>query len=245
MQESPIIIGGNGHSGTRVFADVLLASGVYMGVRGISYAKESKDLNIRGLMARWIKPYLLGQSAADTERMQRQFRRRLRILIPFRSRPWGFKNPRSMFLLPFYHSMFPRMKFIHVIRDGRDMCFGNPFVQSPTYWSFVSEDEMRSLTPEEGMMRFWGEANRRVRDYGESELRDRYLRIRFEDICDRPTEEVARILEFAERPAGGLDEMAALVRKPKSIGRWSTFDPESVSRVVTLGREYLTEFGYE
>jgi len=242
---SPVIVGGNGHSGTRVFAEILIECGIHMGLPGLSYARSSKDLNIRGLMSTWMKPYLLGLSDAQTVKMRRQFERRLRLLIPFRSRPWGFKNPRAMFLLPFYHNLFPSMKFIHVIRDGRDICLGNPFVSSPTYWSYVSEDEMQRLTPEEAMMRFWGEANRRTKAYGESRLGSAYLRIRFEDICDNPETEIRKILTLIDAPVRRLPQLVPLVKKPSSIGRWKHHEPRLVSKIISLGNEYLSEFGYQ
>jgi hypothetical protein len=241
---SPIIVGGNGHSGTRIFAEILQKSGVFMGVPGLSYDRRSKDLNIRGLMSRWMKPYLLGQSEEQARRMRRTFQTWLWILIPFRPDPWGFKNPRAMFLLPFYHDMFPGMRFIHVIRDGRDMCFGNPFVNSPTHWSFVSDDENRLLSRAERMMRFWGESNRRVKEYGESRLGSRYLRVRFEDLCTNPEEETTRIVAFINGPAHRIPELMSLVQTPKSIGRWKNYDPSEVEKVVSLGQQYLAEFGY-
>jgi Sulfotransferase family len=241
---SPIIVGGNGHSGTRLFAEILLASGVYMGVPGFSYDRKSKDLNVRALTDYWIKSYLLGQNEQQQARMKAQFKRRVRLLIPFQSGLWGFKNPRTMFLLPFYHSLFPNMSFIHVIRDGRDMCFGNPFIKSPTYWGILTEDELKGLTLEERMMRFWGEGNRRVKEYGETNLKSRYLRMRFEDICDNPESEVQKVVEFA----GGMPrkdrKMLQLVKKPKSIGRWRTFESGEVKKVALLGARYLDEFGY-
>jgi hypothetical protein len=241
---APTIVGGNGHSGTRIFAEILLESDVYMGIPGLSYDRKSKDLNIRGLMNRWMKDYLLGLDAEQSREMRRAFERRLRLLIPFRSRQWGFKNPRSMFLLPFYHQMFPDLRFIHVIRDGRDMCFGNPFVETPTYWSFVSDEEMSSLGKAERMMRFWGESNRRVKSYGETNLGDRYLRIRFEDLCNNPEPETKRIVEFIGRPLDTVPALARLVQKPKSIGRWQTYDAGDVDKVIEIGSEYLVEFGY-
>ncbi len=242
--ESPIIVGGNGHSGTRLFAEVLLECGIFMGYPGYSYDRKSKDLKIRYLMTRWMKPYLLGQDASQAAKMKRAFRRKLRLLIPIRRKPWGFKNPRSMFLLPFYRDLFPDMKFIHVIRDGRDMCFGNPFINSPTYWSFVSEEEAAQLSLEERMMRFWGESNRRVKSFGETQLGSRYLFVRFEDICDNTAAEMKRIVEFANGPVDRIDDFASLVKRPKSIGRWKSFDPTEVDRVVRLGQDYLAEFGY-
>lgn len=243
-KDAPIIIGGNGHSGTRVFAEIAMLCGYSMGVSGYSYSRDSKDLNIRRLMNRWMKPYLLGLDDKQAKSMQNQFLFWLRVLIPFRSTPWGFKNPRSMFLLPFYHELFPAMKFIHVIRDGRDMCFGNPFVATPTIWSFVSDEEAARLTPERRMMRFWGESNRRVKEFGETALGDNYLRVRFEDICMNSEHETRRIIEFLGGPMEQLAEIAAIVRTPRSIGRWKTFDKEQVDPVVSDGEEYLREFGY-
>jgi len=242
--ESPIIVGGNGHSGTLLFAEILMECGISMGFPNYSYDRKSKDLNIRYLMTRWMKPYLLGQDETQNAKMQRAFRRRLRLLIPFRGKPWGFKNPRAMFLLPFYRDMFPNMKFIHVIRDGRDMCFGNPFIHSPTYWSFVSEEEAARLTLEERMMRFWGESNKRVKEYGESHLGSRYLLVRFEDICDNTAEQMRLILEFANGPVDRLDDFIPMVKRPKSIGRWKSFDTTETDKVVKLGQDYLAEFGY-
>ena len=244
MKHDPIVIGGNGHSGTRVFADILMGCGINMGVPGYAHDRDSKDLNIRRLMNRWMKSYLLGLDEADARRMQREFGIWIRLLIPLRGAPWGFKNPRSMFLLRFYHEMFPGMKFVHVIRDGRDMCFGNPFVETPTYWSYVSEEESASLTPERRMMRFWGESNRRVKQFGEEVLGDRYLRIRFEDMCHHPIAETERLVAFSGQSGVDVAAMAGLVRTPKSIGRWRSFDEEKVAPVLTEGAEYLREFGY-
>jgi hypothetical protein len=241
---APIIVGGNGHSGTRLFAEILMACGVYMGIPGYSYDRNSKDLNIRSLMNRWMRPYLLGLDARQASTMAGQFRRRLRLLIPFRPDNWGFKNPRTMFLLPFYHAMFPQMKFIHVIRDGRDMCFGNPFIESPTYWGVMTDEEASALTPEERMMRFWGEGNRKVKEYGEANFGSRYLLIRFEDICNEPGTEIRKIVELIGMATKPPENLASLVRKPKSIGRWKDFPAKDVDKVVSIGESYLREFGY-
>ena len=241
----PIIIGGNGHSGTRLFADILTECGVSMGIAGISHSGVTKDLNVRGLMNRWVKPYLLGLSNEEATTMKRQFERRIRLLLPFRSKPWGFKNPRSMFLLPMYSELYPDLKYIHVIRDGRDMCFGNPFIHSPAYWSFVSEEESRLLSLEERMIKFWGASNKRVQEFGRKFLGDRYLEIRFEDTCDFPEQEISRILEFIGKSDQDINKLARMVKKPKSIGRWKTYGAEDVDSVLRLGKADLEPFGYE
>ena len=40
-------------------------------------------------------------------------------------RPWGWKEPRSIYLLPFFHRHLPALRFLHVVRDGRDMALSD------------------------------------------------------------------------------------------------------------------------
>lgn len=35
---------------------------------------------------------------------------------------WGWKYPETLFVMPVVKQLFPKTKFIHVIRDGRDVC---------------------------------------------------------------------------------------------------------------------------
>jgi hypothetical protein len=241
----PVIIGGNGHSGTRIFAEVLAQAGVRMGIARITRS-SAFDLNIRKLLHRWVGPYLHRQlSDADLAKMRRELSTRLRIYFPFRSGPWGFKNPRSMLILPVYAEMFPSMKFIHVIRDGRDVTLGNELAGNEDYISAFTKSAEGALSPEERMITFWGRSNSAAQTFGEQHLGERYLRVRFEDLCDRPAEHVARIVSFAGLPATGLDAIIRLVKKPTSIGRWRSFEPAVVRRVENAGRPWLDHFGYQ
>ena len=241
----PVIIGGNGHSGTRIFAEVLAAAGVNMGIARLTRS-GAHDLNIRNLLNQWVGPYLHRQlSDAELRRMRRAFATRLRIYFPFRSSPWGFKNPRSMLILPFYAEMFPGMKFIHVIRDGRDVTLGNELAGNEEYISAFTEPADAALTAEQRMITFWGRSNAMAQRYGEQHLGDRYLRIRFEDLCNHPAEHVSEMLRFAALPSARLDAIVALVKKPGSIGRWRKFEPAVVQSVESTGRPWLVQFGYQ
>ncbi len=241
----PVIIGGNGHSGTRIFAEVLAAAGVSMGIPRVTRS-GAYDLNIRNLLNQWVGPYLHRQlSEADQKRMRRIFARRLRIYFPLRAGPWGFKNPRSMLILPFYAQMFPGMKFIHVVRDGRDVTLGNELAGNEEYISAYTERTEDSLSAEERMITFWGRSNATAQSFGEQHLGDRYLRVRFEDLCNHPAQYVAQILKFAALSPARAEAIARRVQKPGSIGRWRSFEPALVQKVEKVGRPWLTQFGYE
>jgi hypothetical protein len=244
---APIVIGGSGHSGTRIFAQILDVNGVSMGIPRLTRHSHSYDLMQINLLSKWLIPYVRGTlGEAARARMQREFRRRLRLCFPLRTGPWGFKNPRTMLLLRFFHELFPEMRFIHVVRDGRDMSFGNTFADpdNPHPALFLSEDEDR-LSMGERMMLYWGRSNLAAREYGQNELKERYLMIRFEDLCDDPQRWTSEILRFAGRPLDRLAETQVLVRRPKSIGRWRGFDGDHVRRAIEHGQPYLEKFGYD
>ena len=98
-------------------------------------------------------------------------------------RPWGWKEPRSVYLLPFLAAELPGLRFLHVVRDGRDMAFSENQVQLRKHGDAVlgASDEPEALRS----IALWREVNLRAADFGERELGDRYLRIRFEDLCAR------------------------------------------------------------
>jgi hypothetical protein len=176
--------------------------------------------------------------------MRRELALRLRLFFPLRNMPWGFKNPRTMLILPFLHEMFPDMKFVHVVRDGRDISLGNEFASRNRYrTAFLTQNEM-CLSAEEAMILFWGRSNQRSMEYGRQHMPGRYLQMRWEELCADPVRKTAELLEFASCPVADAGRIARIVRKPSSIGRWMSF-PERVRRNVhSRGARWLSMFGY-
>ncbi|TAK51497.1 MAG: sulfotransferase [Gammaproteobacteria bacterium] len=241
----PIVIGGNGHSGTRVFCNLVTLGGVFTGIEHVTRRSDSADLRIISLLNRWVEPYLFDQlSANDLERMRAAFRRRLLLYFPIRSIKWGFKNPRTMLILPFLDQILKDMKFIHVIRDGRDVSLGNPFVTNNRYVPAFLASEERGLCPEEQMILFWGRSNQAAAEYGNQNMKDRYLQIRWEDLCREPLRQTEEICRFAECSKGNISELARVVRTPASLGRWKTYPDPQRRKVEETGRQWLQQFGY-
>src|SRR5207244_4887745 len=118
----PVVIGAVGGSGTRILAQVLRKAGWFMGQRVDSRNEDS--LPIAWFLTKWLKSlhdfpnvdsHTLSKATSDFDRMVQVHRRG----IPSWDAPWGWKNPRSMWLLPFLVDRFPQMKFIHMIREDR------------------------------------------------------------------------------------------------------------------------------
>ncbi len=92
-------------------------------------------------------------------------------------------------------------------------------------------------------IRLWNLVNGQAADFGESHLGERYLRVRFEDLCNEPETTAARVFDFF-----GIDgdpaAAGALVRPPRTLGRWRSKPDRVIRRLNELGEPSLSRFGY-
>jgi Sulfotransferase family len=157
--------------------------------------------------------------------------------------PWGWKEPRSIFLLPFFHAQFPKMKFLHVVRDGRDMAYSSNQNQLRkhgrtllSWWHY----RLRSL-PEQSLT-LWSRINHITADYGETHMGANYLRLRFEDLCLEPGLSIRQIFDFFNL-SGDIEKIAAEeIIPPNSLGRWKA--QQNHQRFSGLEKDTLERFGY-
>lgn len=241
----PVIIGATGGSGTRVVAEMLARAGFHLG-RKLNPALDSMDG--KALVREWIPPVLearAGGAPIDEPAFTRDLERRLRrhregIRDP--GGPWLVKNPRWIYLLPQVNARHPRFRFLHLIRDGRDMAFSDNQAQVKNLGHLVADVPADAPLAVRSIA-LWGRVNLDAAAFGEASLGERYLRIRFEDLCARSLETARAILDFAGADADPA-EAAALVRPPESIGRWRAQDPEVRDAVAAVGRPALDALGY-
>ena len=116
---APMVIGGTGGSGTRAVAAVVRAGGGNIGAN-LNHALDDRE--IADFHDRWINLWLTEPEASEAP-----MRRELTALLESRSGAagetavWGWKCPTSIYLLPFLDHVVPGFRFLHVVRDGRDM----------------------------------------------------------------------------------------------------------------------------
>lgn len=244
MTDSPLVIVGIGGSGTRVFARLAEAAGRFMGAN----QNVSNDaLSLYSLADKWCEPvYRAWQSgdrgdwsefAAD---LAVGIERHLDGLNP--GTPWGWKQPRSIHLLPALIEAYPDLLLLHVLRDGRDVAFGGGIHLCLTGAYSVSEATRQEPNPMQ-LADLWSTANCLAADFGESRLGKRYLRVRLEDLCDNANRVAGEVADFA----GGdisRNRLENLVQAPKSRGRWREADLVTLSKVTTKAQSALRRFGY-
>jgi Sulfotransferase family len=222
----PTVAGGTGGSGTRIVTEVLSSAGFFMGSR-LNRSGDARYLI--DFDWRWGKPYLRGEMTgepAPLEQMRDELESSLRGHLEGYdpgAGPWGWKHPHSYLLLPWLDSVIPGLRFVHMIRDGRQMVSSSNQRQPLHYGDVVLGPAAGPWSRQVRAVEFWCWANERAADYGEQHMDGRYLRIRFEDICGDPHRECARLIEFARDGAAPSAELVAraaqLVSPPSSQAR--------------------------
>jgi sulfotransferase family protein len=248
--ESPLVIGGLGGSGTRVFTRVVQLGGTFMGAG----MPESEDtVALEEFADKWTVPYaaarVSGQPLSGHEVMSREFQEcieRHREPIGGSNVRWGWKKPQNIHLLPFLIDHFPKLRFVHVVRDGRDLAFGGR--SRPDITSAYVDPELAHEAEPVRMLAFWAAANKLAKAVGDERLKDTYLVLRFEDLCHEPGPTVERLLRFSGADPSDRTLVAKAVAEVElsdSLGRWRSADPKLVEASVEIGAQALKQFGYD
>ncbi|HEX4053352.1 MAG TPA: sulfotransferase [Tepidisphaeraceae bacterium] len=136
----PVIILGAHRSGTSMLAELLDQLGLFQGcdLQGDHESSHIVAINetlLRRVNASWDNPLpmrdflacepalrmtVLALRADLMSRRIRQFLGNARSLQTF-DRPWGWKDPRTIFTLPLWLRLFPGARLVHIIRNGVDV----------------------------------------------------------------------------------------------------------------------------
>lgn len=245
---TPLVIGATGGSGTRTIAQICRMVGYYMGANVNQFLDA---LEFVPFYNKWINVTLSSNRIILTEEQNKlMFQDFLACIqkhrkgIKHQAAPWGWKNPRSMYLLPFFHALYPTMRFIHIIRDGRDVALLKDSKQLLFHTRTFFDKQYDSLLLPYRLMLLWKATNLTIASFGEKNMGKNYLRIRFEDLCENPRGIVVRLVKFLNVRNADVSKLAANIKKPNTVGRWHMFPVDFVEQIVELGRDGLVKFGY-
>ena len=246
------MIGATGGSGTRVIARLARHAGYDLG-RNLNEAEDA--LEFYSFHETWINPFVSAEvrgralSREQAEQMEQEFQAALERHHPSNSQTiqqWGWKAPRSIYLLPFLHRQLPNFKFIHLLRDGRDMVLSANQNQLRKHAAAILTwpERLFRSEPERALL-LWARANVRAAEFGETTLRDNYFRVRFEDLCASPVETTAGIMNFLGAPGVDSEAIARIeISPPSTLQRWRSYPAPLIARLEAVGRDALRKFGY-
>lgn len=262
---SPIVVFNKSHSGSRLLARVLELGGVFLG----SHQNESCDALdlvelVRHVVPRYYPDYVrlwCAEGVNDTilpHLIRTVFRRHLETLDPAAERPWGWKLCETTYIIPLIDFLFPAARYIHLIRDGRDVAFCDHVAPANPFWKkiYFNTDHIASwrgyrLTGEDYRKRsyvynavHWVNSVNVGRSYG-AMLRERYLEVRYEDLCRDFARSVERVLGFV-----GVTSAAATIEalRPEvhsnSIAKYRRASWWQLRRVLDIAKPELLALGY-
>lgn len=271
--DRPLFVVGSGRSGTTLLYHMLLVSGVFP-----VYLAETRVLPARyrygplsdpGARERFVSDFLAsrqfarsGLSADQVREAAREADDYLDFLAAFMDRialaegkaRWAEKTPGHARELGALARRFPSGRFIHIVRDGRDVALSiRKLGWTP---GFAGASFLQLLWAGKG----WEDLVRKARREA-SAFPDRYLEVRYEDLVLEGAHTLRRVAEFGEVP---LDPRAVRESELGSLGtpntafrgsssapeeavyRWKRHPAqEEVRRLALAMRETLLRFGYE
>jgi hypothetical protein len=171
----------------------------------------------------------------------------------------GDKTPEYAKDVPTLHALWPEAKFVHLIRDGRDVClsilnFERPDRSTASRFATWDEDPLSTTA-------LWWESHVRLaREAGASLGPVLYHEIRYESLLAQPEDECRALCAFLGIPYDGamlryhegrtrhepgLDAKAAWLPITSGLRDWRSEIPaEDLERFEAIVGDLLSELGY-
>jgi len=259
FDSDPIIIGGVGGSGTRIVAEILKQSGVFIGATlnesndNMQIAKEFPNMRD-----------VIQNRGPDNKRILRNLKNKVRwysiseqqiirkTIIRFENQMynsyqeesgeysgWGWKIPGNFFILEHLSNHYHNMKYIHLIRNGFDMAFSKNQDQLKNWGEYYGVDPNKYPTAK-AALNYWYAANKKAISQGEEFFCNNFILIKFEELCLNPNKILSRILNFVNHNKSDINKLNQLVKTPDTIDRYKNedltiFDKNDFKKVREFG----------
>lgn len=247
------MIGAKGGSGTRAISKIVQHLGYNL---GSNFNESSDSMDMVDFILKWHGPiqdlwfhneleYL--NASNFTKDWELTLNKHMGPNVP---KLWGWKNPQSINMLPMFFALYHGLKFIHVVRDGRDIAFSkNQQELEPTErgtGKFRWNQFLNTQPLPIASILYWQKINLEAFNFASKYLGDNYYILKFEDLCSSPINEITKICSFLnlDPTQFDLDKISKEVHTPSSIGRYKIHSPKVISQLERIGEEGLKQFNY-
>jgi hypothetical protein len=273
--KGPVFIIGCPRSGTSFLYHLMLSAGGFaefrtqMNVYDVLepiYGDLRVLANKRRMMKDWLRSKAFAVSGLDADEIKEKVLAECRngsdflrlVMDSVASRQgvnrWIDSTPTNAPHISRIHRDFPEAKFVHIIRDPRDVALS----LDKRGWTRPLPWDKENSLPAAGV--YWKWIVSKARNDGKV-LGDAYTEIRYEDLAQNPKQSLARLGEFLDHDLD-YDRIQQVsigsVRKPltsfaedlesgnfKPVGRWQErFPAHKLTLFEALIGDYMCELGY-
>lgn len=259
----PAVAFNKSHSGSRMLAQLLDASGIAMGAH-LNESWDSLDMLevVEYLVTTYYPDYspLWSPDLPPDARLQVMLARaidRHRAGL-HADAAWGWKLSETAYILPVLDYCFPGARYVHLIRDGRDVAFSDHKGPDSAFWRkiYFNTGRVRACyglrlsaqayrrRPHVYNALHWVNSVRIGRDFG-AMLRGRCIEVRYEDLCADFEAVSSRLLQALAAPRA--DEAVSRLRSQvstASVGKFRTAPARLLRQVMEIEKPMLLELGY-
>ena len=270
-----VAVGALGGSGTRVVAQILMKLGINLGevlnypndnliftalFKSPKWYKTSskKDFQRRlrifdkfmsGEILSINEKWELFKSSFSNKTIGRDYLFYYKVFIRKRSlrklNLWGWKEPNTQIYLEEINDFYPKIKYIHVLRNGLDMAFSKNKYQLNN-WGFKhnifvnDSDDNEQISIKQ--LDYWIESTKDILNM-KYKLKDRLYLLNYTSLCIKPEQEISKILNFLgiDISTREQESLIELVKIPNSFNRYEYKDT-SFFRDDQL--EFLKKMGF-
>ncbi|HYG86568.1 MAG TPA: sulfotransferase [Azospirillum sp.] len=269
--ERPVVLGATGGTGSSMLRTALAGVGAYMGevlpvgceaelgrpLTGVEVNRHGDFLPFMAVLDRIVPAilrvvrrldYAVSDLPSDLARDALGAVRRtvdgLRTGKPEGAAVWGWKNPRTIFVLPLLAEVMPDLTYVHVIRDGRAVAISPNQIQMERHYADLFTEQPGPDTAV-ASIRFWAATNLQAMACGRRLFGSRYHLFRLEDATatgDGSFPALVRDL-LPGCPAERLEAARAILVPPSRHG-WEDLPPDRRAAIEAAGADGLARFGY-
>ena len=116
---------------------------------------------------------------------------------------WGWKFPETYLIAPCVERVFPRARYVHLVRDGRDIAFKSHLTDNPRRRlgrRILQRLGAEGASPPVRAALSWSFQLEHFRAFVRGLPPDRLVEVRFEDLCRNPGAVMQRVCEFLSQP---------------------------------------------
>lgn len=252
-QMEPCVVMGRGHSGTRLVAWMCHHLGLHMGVAAGVPSGDPVDRSFKHHMRVVATQSLEVRSTEETRYLTRnRFQRAVegfhrRVVSP--GAPWGWKFPESYLTGPYVAETFPHARYLHVLRDGRDVAFKRHLTDVPEHRlarGILRRQGALALPHHVQAALSWSFQVELFESFRRTLSPDQVLTIRYENLVEQPQQTADLVAELLRVEMTDACR-AYLAREVTTahVGEFRSQDQDRIREVEQLLAPTLRSLGYE